>query len=53
MSVTVGRSPWDILIHGSVINRFLGELRTATVHIVPPGDDEAASGATTRGSDRQ
>jgi hypothetical protein len=28
-----------MLIKGSVINRFLDELRTATVHIVPAGDD--------------
>jgi two-component system, OmpR family, sensor histidine kinase KdpD len=33
------RSRWQMLIKGSVINRFLDELRTATVHIVPPGDD--------------
>jgi hypothetical protein len=44
-----------MLIHGSVINRFLGEVRTATVHIVPPGDDDddVAGEVTTRGSDRQ
>jgi two-component system sensor histidine kinase KdpD len=29
------RSRWDILIHGSVINRFLDEVRDATVHVVP------------------
>jgi len=29
------RSRWDILIHGSVINRFLGEVRDATVQVVP------------------
>ncbi len=34
------RSRWQMLVKGSVINRFLDELRTATVHIVPPGDDE-------------
>jgi two-component system, OmpR family, sensor histidine kinase KdpD len=33
------RSRWQMLIKGSVINRFLDELRTATVHIVPAGDD--------------
>lgn len=29
------RSRWDILVHGSVINRFLDEARDATVHVVP------------------
>lgn len=29
------RSRWDILWHGSVINRFLDEVRDATVHVVP------------------
>ncbi len=29
------RSRWNILLHGSVINRFLAEVRDATVHIVP------------------
>ena len=29
------RSRWDILVHGSVINRFLNEVRDATVHVVP------------------
>ncbi|MGZ5481510.1 MAG: CBS domain-containing protein [Pyrinomonadaceae bacterium] len=29
------RSRWDILIHGSVINRFLHEVRDASVHVVP------------------
>jgi two-component system, OmpR family, sensor histidine kinase KdpD len=29
------RSRWDILIHGSVINRFLSEVRDATVQVVP------------------
>jgi two-component system, OmpR family, sensor histidine kinase KdpD len=29
------RSRWDILIHGSVINRFLREVRDASVHVVP------------------
>jgi two-component system sensor histidine kinase KdpD len=30
------RSRWDILLHGSVINRFLDEVRDATVQVVPP-----------------
>ena len=29
------RSRWDILLHGSIINRFLDEARDATVHVVP------------------
>src|SRR5215510_10707274 len=29
------RSRWDILVHGSVINRFLSEVRDATVQVVP------------------
>jgi K+-sensing histidine kinase KdpD len=29
------RSRWDILLHGSIINRFLGEVREATVQVVP------------------
>lgn len=32
------RSRWDILLHGSVINRFLSEVRGATVQVVPLGD---------------
>ena len=29
------RSRWDILLHGSVINRFLEEVKDATVQVVP------------------
>jgi two-component system sensor histidine kinase KdpD len=29
------RSRWDILLHGSVINRFLDEVRDATIQVVP------------------
>jgi two-component system sensor histidine kinase KdpD len=29
------RTRWDILLHGSVINRFLSEVRDATVQVVP------------------
>jgi two-component system sensor histidine kinase KdpD len=29
------RSRWDILLHGSIINRFLDEVRHATVQVVP------------------
>jgi two-component system sensor histidine kinase KdpD len=31
------RSRWDILLHGSIINRFLSEVRDATVQVVPSG----------------
>ncbi len=34
-----GRSRWDIFLHGSIINRFLSEVRHATVHVVPQGPD--------------
>ena len=29
------RTRWDILLHGSGINRFLDEVRDATVQVVP------------------
>lgn len=29
------RSRWDILLHGSIINRFLNEVRAAAVQVVP------------------
>jgi two-component system sensor histidine kinase KdpD len=29
------RSRWDIFLHGSVINRFLRDVRDASVHVVP------------------
>jgi K+-sensing histidine kinase KdpD len=32
------RSRWDLLLHGSVIHRFLTEVRAATVQIVPTTD---------------
>ena len=40
------RSRWDILLHGSIINRFLAEVRDATVQVVPlearDGDGDAS-----------
>jgi two-component system, OmpR family, sensor histidine kinase KdpD len=39
-----GRSRWDNFWRGSIINRFLNEIRNATVHVVPPGADEPAGG---------
>ncbi len=34
------RSRWDILLHGSIINRFLDEMRDTTVQVVPLGSNE-------------
>ena len=39
------RSRWDILLHGSIINRFLAEVRDAAVQVVPlerPDDAKTA-----------
>jgi two-component system, OmpR family, sensor histidine kinase KdpD len=38
------RSRWDILLHGSVINRFLNEVRDATVQVVPLERDDEDGG---------
>jgi two-component system, OmpR family, sensor histidine kinase KdpD len=38
------RSRWDILLHGSVINRFLAEVRDATVQVVPVEKTGARAG---------
>ena len=32
------RSRWDILVHGSVLNRFLSEVKDAAVQVIPAGD---------------
>jgi two-component system sensor histidine kinase KdpD len=45
------RSRWDILLHGSVINRFLGEVKDATVQVVPL-EPRKASGKSKTGSGR-
>jgi two-component system sensor histidine kinase KdpD len=37
------RSRWDIVLRGSVINRFLNEVRDASVHVVPLGDARPAN----------
>ena len=37
------RTRWDILLRGSVINRFLNEVRDATVQVVPLEDKEAVT----------
>jgi two-component system, OmpR family, sensor histidine kinase KdpD len=34
------RARWEILLHGSVINRFLAEVRDATVQVVPVEEPE-------------
>jgi hypothetical protein len=36
----IARSRWDVVLHGSVINRFLDEVRDATVMVVPLKDAE-------------
>ncbi len=39
------RSRWSLFWSGSIVNRFLAEVRNATVHVVPQGpDDEAKAG---------
>ena len=36
------RSRWDLLVHGSIVDRFLRDVRNATVQIVPVQSDEAS-----------
>ena len=40
------RSRWDILLHGSIINRFLAEVRDATVQVVPIETEKVATKGT-------
>jgi two-component system sensor histidine kinase KdpD len=35
------RSRWDLAVHGSIVDRFLRDVRDATVQIVPVRDDRA------------
>jgi two-component system, OmpR family, sensor histidine kinase KdpD len=42
------RSRWDILLHGSIINRFLHEVREARVQVVPVETEQARN---VKGSD--
>jgi two-component system sensor histidine kinase KdpD len=35
------RSRWDLLLHGSIVDRFLRDVRNATVQIVPFGDESS------------
>ena len=44
------RSRWDVLLHGSVINRFLREVRDASVHVVPLAQKTVTS--STNGNSR-
>ena len=43
------RSRWDLAIHGSIVDRFLRDVRNATVQIVPVRTDQAADDDTTSG----
>ena len=43
------RSRWDLAIHGSIVDRFLRDVRNATVQIVPVGTDQAADDDATSG----
>jgi two-component system sensor histidine kinase KdpD len=43
------RSRWDIFLHGSVINRFLRDVRDASVHVVPTEMKEANGGSKNGG----
>jgi two-component system sensor histidine kinase KdpD len=47
------RSRWDLLIRGSIVDRFLRDVRNATVHIVPVGatEDNPGDHASTATSD--
>jgi two-component system, OmpR family, sensor histidine kinase KdpD len=36
------RSRWDLLVHGSIVDRFLRDVRDATVQIVPVRNDQAS-----------
>ena len=43
------RSRWNLLVHGSIVDRFLRDVRNATVQIVPVGsgterEDESPGG---------
>ena len=43
------RSRWDLAIHGSIVDRFLRDVRNATVQIVPVRPDQAADDDATGG----
>jgi two-component system sensor histidine kinase KdpD len=39
------RSRWDMLLHGSIVDRFLRDVRNATVQVVPVSGDPIAAAA--------
>ena len=39
------RSRWDLLLHGSIVDRFLRDVRNATVQIVPVSADASTTAA--------
>ena len=43
------RSRWDLLMRGSIVDRFLRDVRTATVQIVPVGSDDGREDDTLGG----
>jgi len=43
------RSRWDLAIRGSIVDRFLRDVRNATVQIVPVRDDQASDDDATGG----
>jgi len=45
------RSRWQILLHGSILNRFLREVRDATVQVVPVETKELASSDEAKATD--
>jgi two-component system, OmpR family, sensor histidine kinase KdpD len=40
------RSRWDLLLHGSIVDRFLRDVRNATVQVVPVKTEDGADDAT-------
>jgi two-component system sensor histidine kinase KdpD len=47
------RSRWDILLHGSIINRFLDEVRDAAVQVVPLGIEDRTAPQRERASSEE
>jgi two-component system sensor histidine kinase KdpD len=45
------RSRWNILIHGSILNRFLRDVRDATVQVVPIETKELAPADEAKATD--
>ena len=42
-SCRLARSRWDLLLHGSIVDRFLRDVRNANVQIVPVRAEAAGS----------